>query len=227
MSSHLKHHHAGASQKLAQPIVKAFTDDSSVGEHGCCPITDKIFDEIVSHTYDFTKKTVPQYDTEAFKEHLVEFIKKHYPHCAEGDASKSDEKIIEKKPDEATTKERVYVRLFRRTLTSVEEEINHRKAHGLPATREHLHEIKAELEGEFTSHLHEFVRKCFPDVDEVTYKIFEEGESDFSEFATYVDEEIVGPSIEALRKLVEQVAFRFIIQVVNKREERKEKKKRK
>ncbi|KAK4070054.1 uncharacterized protein Triagg1_6475 [Trichoderma aggressivum f. europaeum] len=235
MSPHVKHHHARAIQELARPIVKAPTDDSSVGEHGCCPITEKILDEIVSHVYDVAKATVPGYDTQALKQRLEVFIKKHYPHSAENDASKSDEETTGEKNAEVVTKVHVHQKIAHEFAAKLEEisGLNGLNVHDVLANKDHFHKLGRHIKRRLERH-HEIAGDNIDEADKVAYKHYDTvSENDFSEVSTYDSEETDEPFMEkvddgatqALRKLVDQVAFEFIIEVVDKREKRKEKKK--
>lgn len=212
MSPHIKHHHARASQELAQPIVKAFTDDSSVGEHGCSPITGKICDEIVSHTYDATKKTIPQYDTQAFKNHLVDlvdFIKEHYPHFAEVDASKSDKKIIGKKNAEVVTKAHVFDKGFHELATKFEE-ITGINAHDVEANKAYFRELGRQVKCHVTKKHHEIADGNIDEADKVAYKHCDTvSENDFSELSTYGGEETDDPFMEVREKAADEDAAKF------------------
>ncbi|PKK50605.1 hypothetical protein CI102_4784 [Trichoderma harzianum] len=250
MSSHIKHHHARASQELAQPIGKASREDSSIGEQGSSPNLEKIcdpIDEILNLAVDIVEKIWPKYDSQAFSEYL----KAHIFHSAEHNANKSDEKARERKIErisEIITKEGD--KIAHELVTKFEKVRIH--VHDVQDNKDHLRELgvqaKARIHDYLKVHLHEAVDKPvhetvdkpvheivddkFDEVDEIACKDYDKvSENPFDEFITDSDVETDHTYVEvddgatqALRKLVEQVACKFIIEVVNKWKERRERK---
>ncbi|KAJ4859120.1 hypothetical protein T069G_07387 [Trichoderma breve] len=243
MSPHIKHHHARASQELAQPIDKVSREGSSVGEQDCGPNPKTIYEEIVGRAVDIAEKKWPKYDSQAFEVHLRRLIKEYASHCAEHDASKSDEKARERKIErisEIITKEGD--KIAHDFFTKIEKV----RIHVHDVDKEHLHELgvqaKARIQALVKVHIHETVDKPvhetagkpvhetvddkFDEVDEIACKDYEKvAENPFDEFITDSDAETDNTYVEALRKLVKQVvACKFIIKVANKWEERRERK---
>ncbi|KAL7781947.1 hypothetical protein V8C43DRAFT_327503 [Trichoderma afarasin] len=247
MNSHIKHHHARASQELAQPIDKVSREGSSVGEQGYGPNLEKIcdpIDKILVFAAEIAEKKWPKcakYDSEAFSKYLVDLTKAHFSHCAEHDASKSDEKARERKIDrisEIITKEGD--KIAHEFFTKIEKV----RIHVHDVDKEHLRElgvqVKARIQALSQVHTHETVDKPvretvddkFDEVDEIACKDYDKvSENPFDEFITDSDAETDHTYVEvddgatqALRKLIEQVACKFIIEVVNKWEERRERK---
>lgn len=163
MSSDIKHHHARASQELAQPIDKVSREGSSVGEQGCCPNPETIYEKIVKLGVDVVavkmeKIIAPKYDSQAFEKHLRGLIKEHASHCLEHDASKSDEKARERKIErisEIITKDgdKIAHELF----TKFDKVRIH--VHDVQATKAYLHELGVQLTAQFGVHSHETVDK--------------------------------------------------------------------
>ncbi|KAL6826853.1 hypothetical protein J3E69DRAFT_355111 [Trichoderma sp. SZMC 28015] len=263
MSSDIKHHHARASQELAQPIDKVSREGSSVGEQGCCPNPETIYEKIVKLGVDVVavkvQKIAPKYDSQAFEKHLRGLIKEYASHCLEHNASKSDENVRERKIEKIS-----------KVITKDGDKIAHElftkfdkvriHVHDVQATKDYLHKLGVQAQADFHDyfgvHLHETVDKPvhetvdkpvhetvdkpvhetvddkFDEVDEFACKNYDKvSENPFDEFVTDSDAETDNTYVEvddgatqALRKLVEQVACKFIIEVVDKWEERRERK---
>ncbi|QYT01422.1 hypothetical protein H0G86_008460 [Trichoderma simmonsii] len=250
MSSDIKHHDARASQELAQPIGRASTEDSSVGEQGCGPNLEKICDPIdkrLVRAVDIVEKNWPKYDSQALKVHIKDFIKEHASHPATDDASKSDEKINREKT--AKAKDHLYDKVVHKTLEIAKAKISHAKTHNHHDAKKLFHDTKDVIIHEFGSQYQEVVdsvgavvceyyEEIKTDLCEALTYVGEVLKNDFSEVVTYVSEETEGlltevddGATQALRKLVKQVAFEYTIEavkflrrVVIKQEERREKK---
>lgn len=220
MSSHIKHHHARASQELAQPIDKVSREGNSVGEQGCCPNPETIYEKIVKLGVDVVavkmEKIAPKYDSQAFEKHLHGLIKEYASHCLEHDASKSDEKARERKIErisEIITKEGD--KIFHELSTKFDKVRIH--VHDVQATKAYLHELgvqaKADFHDYFKVHLHETVDKPahetvdkpvhetvddkFDEVDEIACKDYDKvSENPFDEFVTDSDAETDNTYVE-------------------------------
>ncbi|PNP50801.1 hypothetical protein THARTR1_08422 [Trichoderma harzianum] len=220
----LKHGYAGASHRVAPTNIKACPRVNSDDEYGCCLVTGNIVEGIVSHAVDIAEKTVPKYDSEVFKEHLVELIKKYYPHCAEDDAGKSE------KNAEAVPKVHVYHKMAHEVVTRLEE-VTGMNAHDVQANKDYFRELGRHVRSRVKHHHHKTADDNIDEGDKVAGKDFDEvSENDLSEASTYVGEEMDGlltevddGATQALRKLVKQVAIKFMIEVVNKRKGREDK----
>lgn len=214
----MKHHHARASQELAQPIDKVSREGSSVGEQGCCPNPETIYEKIVKLGVDVVavkiEKIAPKYDSQAFEKHLRCLIKEYASHCAEHDASESDEKARERK-----------IERISKIITKEGDKIGHELVTTIEKVRIHLHDVdkdhlrelrvqvKARLQAQFGVHSHETVDKPvretvdkpvhetvddkFDEVDEIACKDYDKvSENPFDEFITDSDAETDNTYVE-------------------------------
>lgn len=219
MSTHIKHHQARASQELAQPNGKASREGSSVGEQGCCPNPETIYEKIVKLGVDVVavkmeKIIAPKYDSQAFEKHLRGLIEEYASHCAEHDASKSDEKARERK-----------IERMSKIITKEGDKIGHELVTKIDKVRIHLHDVdkehlrelraqvKARIQAQVKVHTHEAVDKPvretvdkpvhetvddkFDEVDEIACKDYDKvSENPFDEFNTDSDAETDNTYVE-------------------------------